>query len=417
MDVKPVSRLFLATLALCLAGGCTSVIPSATPTPTSAPALVTAPSTPAAVPVPPATSTFTPEPSPVPSSTPTVVPAPTATPSPTVTETPRDPAAEIDTYLGALTEENSFTGAVLVARSGQVLLSQGYGLANRDENLPNTPQIRFRIGSITKQFTAMGILILEAQGSLDVRDQLCAYLAECPAAWQEITLRHLLLHSSGIPDFTGLADYEATKHLPATPLELIARFRDLPLEFDPGSEWRYSNSGYILLGYVIEQVSGQPYDAFIQQSIFEPLQMADSGYDHNLESLARGYTGYGDRWSQGDQIDMSVPYAAGALYSTVEDLYRWDQALYTERLVPQALLDEMFRPAVDTPLGGYGYGWIISERQGHRVVRHGGGGDGFVAVLERYPDDAVTVIVLSNRDTTDVGTIASEIAVLLFARP
>jgi CubicO group peptidase (beta-lactamase class C family) len=322
----------------------------------------------------------------------------------------------IDTYLRSLEEEGAFSGAVLVAREGQVLLSKGYGLANREEGIPNTPQTRFRLCSITKQFTAMGILILQDQGALDVQDRLCDYVADCPLAWKDITLHQLLVHTSGIPDFADLPNYEATKGIPATPLEIIDRFRSLPLDFAPGQEWRYSNSGYILLGYIIEQVSGQPYDAFIQEHIFQPLGMADSGYDHNLDIVATGYTGEDGRWRKADYIDMSIPYAAGALYSTVEDMYRWDQALYTEQLVPQALLGRMFTSFADSPLGGYGYGWFITRQHNRPVVRHGGGGDGFITLIERYPDDRVTIIVLCNRENADLGTIVTRIGQEVFRR-
>jgi CubicO group peptidase (beta-lactamase class C family) len=321
---------------------------------------------------------------------------------------------EIDAYLDSLVEWDAFSGVVLVARQGLVLINQGYGPADQEQGIPNTPQTKFRIGSITKQFTAMGILILQAQGKLDVQDPICRYVPECPVPWEGITLHHLLVHTSGIPDFVDLPGYEESKGTPTAPIELIARFKDEPLAFPPGSEWRYSNSGYILLGYVIEQASGQTYADFIQTNIFAPLGMASSGYDHNQDVLALGYSGYGEDWLEADYIDASVPYAAGALYSTVGDLLLWDQALYTEKLVSQELLDTMFTPFASNPLGGYGYGWFISERHNRLVVRHGGGGDGYVGIIERYPEDGVTIILLSNRETTDIGTIATEVGTKVF---
>ena len=332
----------------------------------------------------------------------------------TATRTPRSIAQEIDIYLNSLTETNSFTGAVLVARDNQIILSEGYGFSNRDQNIPNTSHTRFRICSITKQFTAMGILILQDQGKLSVDTRICDFLPQCPTAWRAITVHHLLTHTSGIPDFTDLPDYESTKSLPSSPLQTIARFQDMPLQFEPGDRWSYSNSGYIILGYLIEQVSGQPYDDFIQGNIFSPLQMNDSGYDHNLDIIATGYTGIGSQWAEAHYIDMSIPYSAGALYSTVEDMYRWDQALYTERLIPQKLLDKMFTPYASSPIGDFGYGWIVSEKHLRPVIRHGGGGDGFVALIERYPNDRVTLIALSNRETTDIGMITDAIAEMVF---
>jgi len=357
----------------------------------------------------------------LPSETPTPIPTqpPTATatqPLPTPTPTPYNVAEEVDTYLNSLVEANAFSGAVLVAQDSQILLSRGYGLANRAQDVPNTPQTRFRICSITKQFTAIGVLILQDRGQLSVSDPICDYLPQCPSAWKGITIHHLLTHTSGIPDFVDLPGYDSTKGLPTTPLQLIARFRDEPLQLDPGTRWQYSNSGYIILGYIIEQVSGQAYGAFIEDNIFAPLQMDDSGYDHNLEVIATGYTGIGDRWNEADHIDASVPYAAGALYSTIEDMYRWDQALYTEQLVPQESLDAMFTPYVGSPIGDYGYGWFITYKHHRRVVRHGGGGDGFVTVIERYPNDRLTLILLSNRETADIGTTTDTIAEMVFGK-
>jgi CubicO group peptidase (beta-lactamase class C family) len=351
----------------------------------------------------------------------------------------QDPSSEIDKTLNFLTERESFTGAVLVARNGEVLLSQGYGLADRDKNLPNNPQTKFRLGSLTKQFTAMAILMLQAQGKLTVQDTVCRYIPECPAIWQEITIHHLLTHTSGIPNFTDFPDYETTKATPSSPLQTIARFKDRPLDFQPGEKWSYSNSGYILLGYIIEQVSGQSYETFLQQNIFEPMQMKYTGYDQNDGSLAVGYTGFYDHWEKADYIDMTIPYAAGGLYSTIEDLYRWDQVLYTEQLVSQELLRLMFTPhnkIADTGLS-YGYGWVIGEMNHHYAVSHDGGIkglatgitrytsnsgngfqgnniEGFAAEIIRYTDDKVTIIILSNRDTTNVGTVSNQIAQIIF---
>jgi len=366
-----------------------------------------------------------------------VTQSPTATesPPPSPTLEPEDPASKIDKTLNFLAERESFTGAVLVARNGEVLLSQGYGLADRDKNLPNTPQTKYRLGSITKQFTAMAILMLQAQNKLKVQDPVCRYIPECPAMWQDITIHHLLTHISGIPDFTDFPDYETTKTTPSSPLQTIARFKDRPLDFKPVEKWSYSNSGYIVLGYIIEQASGQSYETFLQQNIFEPVQMKNTGYDHNDGSLATGYTGFYANWEKPDYIDMTIPYAAGGLYSTIEDLYRWDQVLYTEQLVSQELLHLMFTPQARIPDTGlsYGYGWVVGEMNNHQAISHDGGIkdfstelrrytnnsgngfqgnniEGFASEIRRYTDDKVTIIILSNRDTTNVGTVSDQIA-------
>jgi CubicO group peptidase (beta-lactamase class C family) len=376
-------------------------------TPTRMPARLTSLPLPTSTPLP--TDTPLPSVTPAPSTTQTDVP-------PTLTEPPYDPAAEIDAYLSLLTENDDFSGTVLVAREGQVLLSKGYGFADREAGIPNTPQTKFRIGSITKQFTAIAILLLQDRGDLDTKSYTCQYIPDCPEAWEKITIHRLLTHTAGLPDFTELPGYFETQGEPVTPLEMINRFKNEPLEFQPGEEWGYSNSGYTVLGYIIEEVSGQSYADFIQENIYQPLGMVNSGFDHNQDVIARGYKGRGGNWEEADYIDASVPYAAGALYSTVEDMYRWDQALYTEALVPQELLYRMFTPFADTPIGGYGYGWFITEKYHRPVILHGGGGDGFVAKIERYPEDGVTVIIQCNRETIDLGEIVDQIGSLVFYR-
>ncbi len=347
-------------------------------------------------------------------------------PSALVTEGPLpspSPASEgrtsqIDKILTLYTERATFTGTVLVARKGEILLSKGYGWADRDNQIPNTPQTKYRIGSTTKQFTAMAILLLQDLGLLQVQDLICNYIPECPDSWQEVTLHHLLTHTSGIPDLTEFPDFKAFKGLPSTPEQTIARFKDEPLDFQPGEKWHYSNSGYVLLGYIIEQAAGQSYQVFLQQNIFDPLQMTYTGYDHNDGSLATGYTGRDSHWETPDYIDMTLPYAAGGLYSTVEDLYRWDQALYGEQFVPEESLKLMFTPYVKTTFTGlhYGYGWFIGQMNNHQAVSHGGGIDGFVTEIRRYIDDRVTIIILSNRQTTNIPQIADQISRAVFEK-
>ncbi len=337
-------------------------------------------------------------------------------PSPSSTPATENPASRIDKILISHTERETFTGAVLVARNGQILLSQGYGWADRDKQIPNTPPTRYRLGSITKQFTAMAILILQIQGQLNLHEPVCPYIPECPESWQEITIHHLLTHTAGIPDLTEFPDFKTTKATPTTPEQTIARFKGKPLDFQPGEKWYYSNSGYILLGSIIEQVSGQSYEIFLQQNIFDPLQMTNTGYDHNDGSLATGYTGVNSHWEKPDYIDMTLPYAAGGLYSTVEDLYRWDQALYTEQLVPQSSLDLMYVPHTKMAMHGLGYAWFVGQMNNHPAVSHGGGIDGFVTEIRRYIADEVTIIILSNRQTTNVPQIADQIGSVVFEK-
>ena len=348
----------------------------------------------------------------LPTSTATVASLPTQTPQlETVTSSfPSDQhiISKADTYLSKLTKARLFSGSVLIARNGKILLSNGYGEADRKKYVGNTAQTKFRIGSLTKQFTAMAILILQAQGKLNVRDRICTHLSECPTAWQKITIHHLLTHTSGIPDFAGFPDYLTTKGSPSSPTQTIARFKNKPLEFQSGKKFSYSNSGYILLGAIIEQVSSKSYEAFLKEHIFVPSQMVNSGYDHNNGDLAVGYR---DQTNVADFIDMSIPYAAGGLYSTVEDLYHWDQALYTDKLIPKSLRDKMF-----TPFGGfgYGYGWGIGKEGDRPVASHIGGVQGFSSSIARYPNDKVVIIVLGNREDVNSGTIGVQLAKMFF---
>ena len=320
----------------------------------------------------------------------------------------QDIISKADLYLSKLTKARLFSGSVLIARNGKVLVRKGYGEADREKHLANTAQTKFRLSSLTKQFTAMAILILQTQGKLNVHDRICTYLSECPATWQKITLHQLLTHTSGIPDFTRLPDFQTTQGSPSSPTQTIARFKNKPLDFEPGEKFSYSNSGYILLGAIIERASGATYEAFLRDNIFVPLQMVNSGYDHNKGDLAVGYR---DQINVADFVDMSIPYAAGGLYSTVEDFYRWDQALYTDKLIPKSLRDEMF-----TPFGGfgYGYGWGIGKEGDRPVASHTGGVKGFSSSIARYPNDKVVIIVLSNREDGNSGAIGVQLAKMVF---
>jgi CubicO group peptidase (beta-lactamase class C family) len=320
-----------------------------------------------------------------------------------------------DTCLIKLAKARLFSGSVLIARNGTVLVRQGYGEADREKHLVNTAQTKFRIASLTKQFTAMAILILQAQGKLNVHDRICTYLSNCPTSWQTITIHQLLTHTSGIPDFASFPDFQTTQGLPSSPTQTIARFKNKPLDFQPGKKFSYSSSGYILLGAIIERTSGATYEAFLRDNIFAPLQMVNSGYDHNNGDLAVGYR---DQTSvPADFMDTTIAYATGGLYSTVEDLYRWDQALYTDKLIPKNLRDMMFTPFVLTSDRSglhYGYGWGIGEEDNHLLVSHEGVINGFHSVIARYPNDKTVIIILGNRQDMNLFEMRTQIAKIVF---
>jgi len=247
---------------------------------------------------------------------------------------------------------------------------------------------------------------------LSVDDSIKKYIPDYPHG-EKITIHHLLTHTSGIPNFTSFPEYTKTMKL-ASPVEkTIERFKRKKLEFAPGEKFSYSNSGYIILGYIIEKVSKKSYEAYLNENILQPLNMDDTGYGHNepiLENRATGYSWGKDDLVNASFLDMSIPHAAGALYSTVEDLYLWDRALYTEKLVSKSSLDKMFTPFKDN----YGYGWGISKLFKRKRISHGGGINGFTTNISRYTDDNICIIVLSNFDYSSTGKISRDLAAIVF---
>ncbi|HEV2915125.1 MAG TPA: serine hydrolase domain-containing protein [Pyrinomonadaceae bacterium] len=328
-------------------------------------------------------------------------------------------APKLDDYMKAAVKSGRFSGAILVARNGEALLSKGYGMASLELNVPNEAQSKFRIGSLTKQFTAAAVMMLQERGKLNVRESVCKYVPKCPQAWAGVTLHHLLTHTSGIPDLLGFPDFTKTMGQPSPVAETVARFRDKPLEFKPGEKFSYSNSGYVLLGYIIELVSGTSYEDFLRANIFEPLRMTNSGSDHNdliIKHRAAGYTKRGEAVINAPYIDMTLPTGGGSLYSTVEDMLLWDQALYSDKLLKRGSLDAVFTSYARADWGdGVGYGWFIGkDKAGHRYTGHAGGINGFAAQITRYPEERVLVVVLSNYSFAPVNDIANDLAAIVF---
>lgn len=317
---------------------------------------------------------------------------------PTVADT-SDIEQKVDTYLRPLLEEDLISGSILIARNGDILLAKGYGLANREYGLPNSPETKFRIGSMTKQFTAAAILILEQKELLSVGDSLGTFLPEYPQGGK-ITIHHLLTHTSGIPHHNEIPDYWEHAMQPLSIEEVVTLSRDLPLKFEPGSGFQYTNSGYVLLAHIIEKVSSMEYDEFLRENIFGPLGMNDTGLDRHtsiLSNRATGHanTGYGDLF-QAPYRDMPFTSGAGALYSTVMDLHTWDRALYGEGLLADANKQVMFTP----DQRNYAYGWFVSEEFGRRLIEHRGAINGFLGQIKRFVDDDVLVVALLNYEST-----------------
>jgi CubicO group peptidase (beta-lactamase class C family) len=343
----------------------------------------------------------------------------------TATATPDPATARLDAYFTSLLAAHQFSGSVLIVRGGSVLLRKGYGDADLARQIPNAPETRFRIASLTKQFTAAAILLLQAQGKLHVGDPICRYLPICPPAWQSISMRQVLIHTSGIPNLadSDIADYSQ----PLTPRHLLALIAAKPLDFVPGTRFAYSNAGYNVLGNIIEDVSGEPYAAFLQDHIFGPLHLNATSYDVNHPPLPQHATGYTQWGAVADYFDISLPYAAGGLASTVDDLYRWSQALDAGALLPRTALDDMLTPHValcptpghGCPPGetqeGYGYGYYIGTEPFGVVQYHLGDLLGYRSLLARYPAQGLTVVVLSNLETADPQAIRSGVERILFS--
>ena len=317
--------------------------------------------------------------------------------------------ARMEQIVQSYVPTKQFMGTVLVSQNGKVLLDKGYGFANLEWQVPNTPTTKFRLGSITKQFTAASILLLEERGKLKVEDPVKKYMPDAPAAWDKVTIFHLLTHTSGIPSFTSFPDYESKQAQAMTPQQLVDWFKDKPLEFEPGSKWNYSNSGYVLLGYLIEKISGQSYADFVQQNIFTPLGMKDSGYDSNSALIVHRAAGY-SRGKDGPEnagfVNMTVPLSAGGLYSTTEDLLRWEEGLFGGKVLKPESLAKMTTPFKED----YAFGLGVGTQNGHKRINHNGGIQGFNTSLAYYPDDKLVVAVLANLNGPFADQLAGQLA-------
>jgi len=315
---------------------------------------------------------------------------------------------QIETLLSKYNAMRQFNGSVLVANRDGVLLKKGYGLANFEWQIPNAPDTKFRLGSITKQFTSMAVMQLVAEGKITLDDKMTQYLDDYRAdTGDKITIRHLLTHTSGIPSYTGQVGFiQRVSRNPYGVAEFVKTYASGDLEFEPGTKYAYNNSGYFLLGAILEKVTGKPYEQVIKERIFDPLGMKDSGYDHHTTILPKRASGYElttNGYRNAGYVDMSIPYAAGSLYSTVEDLYKWDRVLYDERLLSDELKTVMWTPMLED----YAFGWAVRPlalQDGTTklaTIRHNGGINGFSTVLVRVPETRELVVLLDNTSRGD----------------
>lgn len=322
---------------------------------------------------------------------------------------------QLDRVADGYAKNRNFVGAVLVAKGGKVILEKGYGMANLELDVANTPATKFRLGSITKQFTSAAILQLQEQGKLSLNDTACKYIEGCPEAWKPVTIQQLLSHTSGIPSYTGMKEFPTPKFMrqPLTPMEVVMLTKDKPMDFEPGTNYKYDNTGYVMLGVIIEKVSGEKYAQYLKQHIFSKLDMQDTGYDETRVILKNRASGYGPGpggLRNAEYLDMSLPHAAGSLYSTVGDLYRWERSLYTTKILTDASKTAMWTPVRND----YGYGWTLAKIHDHRQMGHGGGINGFSTYIAHFPDDDASVIVLSNNEAANTSAIARMLSGVLF---
>lgn len=322
-------------------------------------------------------------------------------------------AAHLDAYAALW----SFHGAVAVAREGAVVLERAYGFADAALGVPNAVGTRFRIWSLTKRFTAAAVLLLAERGRLRLDDPLARFFPDAPGLDPRITLAHCLSHASGIPNYSALPDsrrvFQRVHHEPA---ELLALFAGWAPESEPGAAFRYSNTGYWFLGEVVARAADRPYADFLAREVLAPLGLADTGVDDGrsiVPGMASGHHLDGDGLIRCGYVDMDLVRASGGMYATAADLLRWDRALRDGRLLSAAAVARM----ETSGLGGYGLGVRVDSDRGRRHVHHGGGCEGFLAELHAYPDDDLSLAVLSNTGFANVGGLAHDLAALVFGEP
>ncbi len=322
----------------------------------------------------------------------------------------------MDQMINEFVAEEKFMGCVLVSKGDNTLLKKPYGFANLEWEIPNSVNTKFQIASVTKQFTAAAILLLQDRGKLNIDDLVMKHLPDSPACWDKITIFNLLTHTAGIYNYNDddIDDYfKPMRKAACTPADVMELFVNKPLEFEPGEKIAYSNSGFVVLGRIIEKISGQSYAKFLQENIFEPLGMKDSGNDSRDEIIKRRASGYAvidGELVNTDLFDIAVCFAGGSLYSSVEDLLKWQKGLVEGKV----LSDDSFKKMISPFKENYAFGLTVTAENGRKVIKHKGKNPGFKSVLSYYPSDQLTIVVLSNNEhgaaTFEIGRLAAAIA-------
>ena len=331
-------------------------------------------------------------------------------------------AKAIDELLAKAYPTDGPGASVIVIKEGRTLLRKGYGMADMELGVKVEPDMVFRLGSITKQFTAVSILMLAEQGKLSLSDDVTKFFPDFPTKGRTITVEHLLTHTSGIKSYTSIPAWLSMWRKDMTVAELIDLFKNEPADFEPGVQWSYNNSGYILLGAIIEKLSGMTYEQFLQKNIFDPLGMKHTFYGSATRLIPRrvpGYTLTKDGLHNAEYLSMTQPYAAGSLLSNVDDMALWDAALYTDKLVKQPSLQRAWTPYVlkDGTPTGYGFGWSKFQYEGRTLIEHGGGIHGFSTIGIRAPEEHVYVVILTNRDYQTPDDVGLRVAALAIGKP
>lgn len=329
--------------------------------------------------------------------------------------------ASLDSIMAAEFKVNEPGAAVIAVRKGKVIYKKAAGMADMELNVAIKPDMVFRLGSITKQFTAVAILQLAAQGKLSLQDEIKKYMPDLPFA-ETITVEHLLHHTSGIKSYTDKPDFFSNLRMDKSPMEVINLTTKDSLEFKPGSQWNYNNTGYVMLGYIIEKVSGKTYEDYVQQYLFKPAGMTNSYYGSEKRIIAnrvKGYSKEGKIFLNSEYISMSLPYAAGSLLSTVEDLWKWNKALYSYQLIQKEWLDKGLTPYTlpDGKSTNYGYGLSFANVQGSKTIEHSGGIPGFSTDAIYLPKEEVFVAMFSNCECKSAGDPTAKITAAVIGKP
>lgn len=321
----------------------------------------------------------------------------------------------VDAFIKSEMEKQKIPGVALaVLRDGKLILAKGYGLANVEHQVPVKPETIFQSGSMGKQFTATAVMMLMEEGKLNLDDKISKFFPDAPATWEKITVRHLLTHTSGMTDYPPGFDFRRDY----TEEELFHQIKAVPLGFQPGEKWAYSNLAYVTLGILIHKVSGQFYGEFLRDRVFKPLQMTTArviSEEDIVPNRAAGYRLVKDELRNQNWVSPALNTTAdGALYLTIYDMAKWDAALYTEKLLRKSSLEEMWTP-VKLNNGSnhpYGFGWALREVRGHRIIEHGGAWQGFKSHIARFVNDRLTVVVFANSIQTNQGRLAHGVAAL-----